>query len=258
MSWFNNCNCNCNRSTRTNSCCRAQSITIRAGERGPQGLPGEQGPIGPQGIPGPVGPQGPQGIQGVPGPTGATGATGATGPQGIPGPQGATGAVGPQGIQGEQGPIGPQGPQGEQGPAGVTEISAVLTSEPNVQTVTNGAALSLGSVVGSVSDDITFTAPNTLTFSEGSYLVNVNVSGANGEPNTTENDDSSTKGASVVIDGTAVPTASYYVTSSTSENFTLQHLFTVGEGDTAELTVRNDSGVQNTYQALSVSAIKLA
>ena len=82
---------------------------------GPQGVPGEQGPIGPQGTPGEQGSQGVPGEQGTPGEqghTGPQGEQGVQGPQGIPGEQG---PIGPQGTPGEQGPTGPQGIPGEQG-----------------------------------------------------------------------------------------------------------------------------------------------
>jgi len=86
--------------------------------QGPQGIPGEPGPIGPMGLTGPEGPPGPQGIQGIPGPKGDTGAMGPPGPKGDKGDTGATGPQGPQGIQGIKGDTGPQGPQGIKGDTG--------------------------------------------------------------------------------------------------------------------------------------------
>ncbi len=76
---------------------------------------GEQGPDGAQGLQGPAGPQGIQGIQGIQGPDGAEGDVG---PQGLAGPPGPEGATGPDGPVGPPGPQGDPGPEGAQGPPG--------------------------------------------------------------------------------------------------------------------------------------------
>ncbi len=86
-----------------------QTLVLRHGAPGPQGVQGETGATGLQG------PQGEQGVQGEPG------------LQGEPGPQGLQGEMGPQGEQG------PQGPQGEQGAAGVSPL--VTTTSAGDSTV---------------------------------------------------------------------------------------------------------------------------
>ena len=239
MSWFNNCNCNC--APQQTRCCRgAQTITIRAGERGPQGVPG------PQGIPGATGATGPQGIQGIPGPVGATGPVGPQGPQGIQGIPGPQGPAGPQGETGATGPIGPQGPAG---PAGVSEISAILTANPATQTVASGGLFDLGAVVGAVSTDVSFTPPSTLTFSEGTYLISANV--------VTSAGNTGASGASLAVNGVVVPTASIYTTSTTEQSIVLQHVLVVPAGSTSTLTVVNEDADATGYQNVTVSAVKL-
>ena len=81
---------------------------------GPQGPPGERGPIGPQGLTGERGPIGDAG------PKGADGLQGPIGPQGLQGERGRDGEPGPRGERGEQGPAGLPGPVGPQGPIGLT------------------------------------------------------------------------------------------------------------------------------------------
>jgi hypothetical protein len=86
---------------------------------GLQGAAGEQGPAGAQGVQGPKGDAGPQGLQGIQGEQGPKGDKGDQGIQGVQGLKGDKGDAGQQGIQGVQGEIGPQGPKGDTGVQGV-------------------------------------------------------------------------------------------------------------------------------------------
>ena len=138
--------------------------------QGPQGFPGNLGPIGStgptggQGAQGPQGTQGPQGLTGptgfggrvgFPGPTGGTGPQGTQGPQGTPGltgfggrpgPTGPGGALGPQGAQGPRGTQGPQGPTGPTGPGGRTGPQGLPgVYLPGVGGVCGGGTCFLGS-----------------------------------------------------------------------------------------------------------------
>lgn len=94
-----------------------QQLVTVTGTPGPEGTPGEIGPMGPKGDPGEVGPVGPQGDPGQTGPAGPQGDPGRTGPAG---PKGEPGDVGPAGPRGEPGEVGPVGPRGEPGAAGPT------------------------------------------------------------------------------------------------------------------------------------------
>ncbi len=89
--------------TLDNGTTKSQTLDVKDGEKGDQGLQGPAGEQGPQGPAGPVGDQGPVGPQGL---------KGETGPQGIQGPKGErgeTGLQGPQGIQGIKGDKGEDG-----------------------------------------------------------------------------------------------------------------------------------------------------
>ena len=298
MSWFNFCcndNNNGRCCNNQNRCPCSGNIIIRQGERGPQGLPGPQGPVGPTGpqggtilgptgATGPQGPVGPQGPIGAQGPVGATGATGPAGATGATGPAGATGATGPAGATGTtgaagatgatgpagatgatgaagatgatgpQGPIGPTGATGPTGPTGPTgaeglsEISSLLVANSADQTVADGGLLNLGSGVGGVGTDIELTSPTAITLPEGTYLITASVSSTG----------ASQSGVSIAIDGVAVPTAGQYVSTSTPISVTIQHVTTVGSGDTQTVSLINQSGEENVYDDLTFSIIKLA
>ena len=135
------------------------------GPAGPQGIPGERGPMGPpgpagpQGIPGERGPKGEDGQSGQKGDVGPMGPQGIQGPAGPPGPKGdkgdkgETGERGPAGSDGLDGTTGPQGPMGPPGPKGADGVGIPQT-------------LSLSG--------------NTLTLSHGGGTVTLPASGQNG------------------------------------------------------------------------------
>ena len=158
-----------------------QYFVLLNGERGPQGLKGEQGERGPQGLKGDTGEQGPQG------PKGEQGEQGERGPQGPTGPKGETGEVQFESLTAAQieqlrGPQGLKGETGEQGPAGVSpsvtiteitnghRITFVDATHPNGQSfdVMNGSGGS-GTEI-EFDDEPTEDSPNPVT-SDGLYQL---------------------------------------------------------------------------------------
>jgi len=247
----NNCNGSC-------SCCGCGS---NVGPAGPMGLQGPPGPIGPAGPQGPQGIPGPAGAAGPAGATGATGATGPQGPQGEPGPvgpagpAGATGATGPAGPAGATGATGPAGPAGATGPAGpageaATNQNAMLYAIP-VQTVASGETLLLGtSQINSDDGSITASGTEGLTLTAGQYLVTF-VSDAS----ITE---AGTIGASVALDGTALPYAAAALASTGPDGDRIVLSAIVNVTGTDTLTVLNNTGSTNSYENSSLTVVKLA
>ena len=90
-------------------------FTGSPGAQGPIGVVGVQGAQGVHGISGPVGPVGPRGLDGITGPMGVAGDPGRAG---FPGADGAVGRVGTEGPPGTNGPSEITGPRGAKGPAG--------------------------------------------------------------------------------------------------------------------------------------------
>ena len=80
---------------------------------------------------------GPKLVEGPPGPAGPQGIPGERGPMGPPGPKGEDGLVGPQGIQGPPGPKGDRGETGERGADGVG-IPQTLSLSGNTLTLSHG------------------------------------------------------------------------------------------------------------------------
>ena len=255
MSWFN-CFCNNNgnnSSQRRNSCCGCP------GNTGNTTFVSIPGPMGPRGLTGATGPQGPVGATGATGATGPQGPIGPQGPQGTIGPQGPVGATGPQGAQGEQGPVGAtgaqgpigpqgeQGVQGEQGPAGISE--GALFANSATQSVAQNDTLDLGAQEGVVGDSITFTAPNTITLTEGSYLIDASalVLGTEGASN----------GFGIAVDGATTPASSKYTTSGTNTDLNVKRFVTVPAGSTSTVTLVNGGTDTTTYDDLALSIIKL-
>ena len=167
------------------------------------------------------------------------GPTGPTGPIGLTGPTGATGPTGP---------TGPTGATGATGPA--STIDSILVGNDGIESVATNGLVDLGTEINSTGSSITFTAPNTVTLSAGTYLINFSsliVSGG------TAGD----LGASLQINGTTVPTASEYISSATVSAFSteLQHNYTASDGDT--ITIINQSPITNNFRGPTLSVIKL-
>lgn len=218
--YTNNCNGSC-------SCCGCGSNVGPAGPMGLQGPPGPQGPQGIQGIPGPVGPTGPQGATGA---TGAAGAAGATGPAG---PAGATGATGPAGADG----------------TAATNQNALLYSVAP-QTVSNGDTVDLGTNVINSTGDITASGTNGVTLAPGQYLVTF--------VSDTSNTAAGNLGATIAVNGTALPEANSSVTTTAAgeDRTTLSTI--VNLTDTGIVTVLNDTDNAVTYANSTLTVTKLA
>lgn len=188
---------------------------------------------------GPTGPMGPQG---------ATGVTGAIGPQGPTGPQGATGATGPTGPQGIQGVPGPQGPAGS---VATLENMVVGTNNTQSQTVASGSNLSLGTLIESIGNEITFTSPNTINLAPGTYYINFkslvsNTAGGSG-----------TAGATLYINDQSVTSASMYLpTAQTANSIGFQHIVSVS-AESTPVVVKNVGTVSNDYSLTSLAVIRL-
>lgn len=214
----------------------------------PRGATGPVGPQGPQGETGPTGATGPQGEVGPTGATGPQGPIGATGPQGPIGATGPQGPAGPQGPIGETGPAGPQGEVGPQGPAGVSET--LLVANNTEQSVATDELIDLGSEINTLGTSITFTAPDVITLSEGTYNIIFNSLVSN-------TDASGIAGATLFVDGTAVSTAATYIPATTTDSqIVIQHSLNAADG--TEIAFVNDSPVSNDYNFVNVSVIKLA
>ena len=191
-------------------------------------------------IPPAIGPTGPTGPQGIPGPDGATGPTG---PQGIPGPDGAIGPTGPIGPAGADGAIGPTGPTG---PAGAdSTIDSFLAVNTASQAVEAGTDFDLGTAVAQNGTSITFTAPSTVTLSEGTYLIIASAFV----------DDAATPGITIEVDGTAVPTAENYPNTTSPATVQATHILTTTG---ATVTVANTSANTETADQVSLTVIKLS
>ncbi len=151
----------------------------------------------------------------------------------------------PQGLTGATGPTGPTGA------TPTISLDSILVSNDGLQTVTTNSALNLGTVINTTGTNITFTAPNTVNITTpGTYYVLFEVLAAN---TSTSGD----VGASMEINGTIVPTASEYVSSTTTQTqFVLQHNITITSNST--ITINNNSTVSNNYHDSSISVIKIA
>ena len=194
-----------------NRCCRCRNcITPTRFMVGPTGPTGQMGPVGPTGATGPIG---------VTGPTGATG---------IAGPTGATGPTGPTGI--------------------VEPLDSIFVANAEEQTVDAGGLVDLGSVATVVGEDITFTAPSTITLQPGTYYMSFESIASN----------TAGGGAGVTIyqDGVALPlSAKYLGATDATGNITTQYLLTT-EAETT-ITIVNGSTETNSYSQASVSVIKV-
>ena len=187
-----------------------------------------------------VGPQGPTGLQGPPGPQGPmgmTGATGATGPQGPAGPTGATGATGPQ------------------GPAGVAATSSnalAYTTAAQIVAADDTADFETA-VINAADGSITQVGTTGLALTAGSYLVTLTADAAAGAAG-------DGLGAALAVNGTALPYAQTATVAEGTETYrlVLNTIVTVAEGNTALVTVLNNTANQETLTNTALTVVKLA
>ena len=191
---------------------------------------GPAGPIGPQG---PQGPRGPQGLPGIPGPRGLQGAVGPQGPQG------------PQGIPGEAGAA---GPEGRAGTAATNQNALLYQTAP--QTVAAGAPLNFDTNEIVSTGDIAASGTTGVTLQPGQYLVNFSADASDA--------DAGTLGASLALDGTALPYAQSRVTTAGADAQRTGLSSVVTVPSTQTLTVVNNPDTENTYQNSNLSVTKLA
>ena len=241
----------CTTKIYTNSCNGSCSCCGCGSNVGPAGPMGPQGPVGPQG---PIGPAGPQGEIGPVGPAGPTGATGATGPVGPAGPQGEVGPVGPAGptgatgATGATGPVGPAGPQGEAGTTATNENAMLYTTAE--QTVAAGDNLSFANSLINSGGDIRPSGTDGVILAAGQYLVNFKSDAVNAAVGSI--------GASLALDGTALPYAETLVASPAAETQTIMLTAIVDAAAGQTLTVLNSSVDENNYENSTLTIVKLA
>ena len=184
-----------------------------------------------------VGPQGPTGLQGPPGPQGPMGMTGATGPQGPAGPTGATGAT------------------GAQGPAGVAATSSnALAYTTTAQIVAVDDAVDFETAVINAPDgSITRVGTTGLALTAGTYLATFTT-----DATVAAAEDS--LGAAFAVNGTALPYAQTAAVAEDTEadRLTLNTIVTVAAGNTALLTVINNTANQESFTNSALTVVKLA
>lgn len=106
-------------------------------------------------------------------------------------------------------------------------------------------------MINSTGESLSFTSPNKIIFkSAGTYLIQFSTLAEN----TTANGD---LGASMLINGVIIPTASAYTKGFTvQKQYIFQHNYKANTNDI--LTFYNKSTVSNNYHDATVSIIKLA
>lgn len=217
------------------------------------------GATGPQGATGPIGMTGATGVQGNTGATGPIGITGATGPIGI------TGATGPIGITGATGPIGSTGATGVQGATGATgpvspQSYAFISSTDNSNDTKFGATDTFVHVEGKWTDvnlqNFTSDGNGVLTQSIGdSAYCFINVSGS-----ATLTLLSADCTFSIAINGTEQfdTNVKILLTSGIISSFSLTGIYKIGNGDTIEVFIANNTNTTSAtvgYLKLSIVSI---
>jgi hypothetical protein len=133
----------------------------------------------------------------------------------------------------------------------------LLVGNTETSSVANNGSIPLGAIVNSTGTDIGFSSPDTITIKAGTYFILVNCIVSVSSSVFSNNISKKNVGATLMLNGTAVATASTYVDSSDDPvTITLQHLATVASDST--LKVINSSGIMNDQQSTTVTVIKLS
>lgn len=145
---------------------------------------------------------------------------------------------------GKTGPTGPTGPTGS-----VQSLDSILLGNDGIITIASKANVSLGTIVNQTGSTISYTSPDSVILSPGTYLIQFSTLVAN-------TSSSGDRGASLAVNGVIIPTASEYVSSGTSQiAIVLQHNITVNNTD--KITIINASTVSNNYHDSSLSVLKI-
>ena len=147
-------------------------------------------------------------------------------------------------------PICAVGATGPTGPTGTAVANSLLTSNIADQTVTTTSLLNLGTEVNSTGTAITFTAPNTINLTPGSYLIQAFTLGTDATGTTGV-------GLELQVNSTGVPTATIEYVNGTGQNtLYVQHNLDVAANST--VTFANNTTGSVDYSGTSVSVIKIA